>query len=539
MIDISLHKNHRKFPRDSVHYENELFLVQTDGIFNGIHTRTEDTLAEHIISEYQAKGESFARDLRGSFLVYLFDKKGDKHLIYTNHIGDKRVYFFHRSEIAIISTTVGHVVEGLKKNQIPYELDQIGAYYMLSYGHMFGERTLINEIKRLKPGHYIRIEHQNFETKVYHKLVNTPDEGMTENERLERLDDLFRKAVSMEFEKDVAYGLASLTSLSGGLDSRMTTWVGHELGYSGMTNFTFARKNSADITIPEQITKKLDHPWICKILDPELFMGEVDEITRLSGGICTYLSLSHGKYAIDSVDFNGFGLLHSGQLGDVILGSYDSGEEHGKPKFSWAASTRLIHKLPESDLEGFDNLEQMLMMNRGFNFILSGNLPIQQYTEVTSPFLDVDFLEFCFSIPLRYRVNHRIYKKWILEKYPGAAAFKWEKHGRKITEKTVTVRGKDIPVSTLPSFVVQGIRYHLIKSGKKLKGENRGMNPFQYWYDTNRVVHENIEQYFKENIDIIGDSKLKEDCEQLFKIGNIHEKAQVLTLLATIKLFWS
>lgn len=539
MIDISLYKNHRKFPRDSVHYENELYLVQTDGIFNGIHTRTEHTLAKHIISEYQAKGESFARDLRGSFLVYLFDKKEKKHLIYTNHIGDKRVYFFHKNEISLISTTVGHVVEGLKKKQIPYALDRIGAYYMLSYGHMFGERTLIKEVKLLKPGHYIRIEHQNFETKAYHKLTNKPDERMTEKDRLERLDDLFRKAVSMEFEKDAEYGLASLTALSGGLDSRMTTWVGHELGYTGMTNFTFARKNSADITIPEQIIKKLGHPWICKTLDPEMFMCKVEEVNRLTGGISTYLPLSHGKYAIDSVDFTGFGLLHSGQLGDVILGSYDSGEEHGKPEFAWAASTRFIHKLPKSDLEGFDNLELMLMMNRGFNFILSGNLPIQQHTEVTSPFLDVDFLEFCFSIPLRYRNNHRIYKQWILQKYPDAAAFKWESLGRKITERTLAVRGKEIPISALPSFVVQGIRYHLIKSGRKLKGENRGMNPFQYWYDTNQEVHQYIEQYFKENIDIIGDSKLKEDCEHLFSDGNISEKAQVLTLLATVKLFWT
>lgn len=38
------------------------------------------------------------------------------------------------------------------------------------------------------------------------------------------------------------------------------------------------------------------------------------------------------------------------------------------------------------------------------------------------------------SIPLEYRMNHVLYKKWILSKYPDAAKFRWEKTGELITK---------------------------------------------------------------------------------------------------------
>ncbi len=98
---------------------------------------------------------------------------------------------------------------------------------------------------------------------------------------------------------------------------------------------------------------------------------------------------------------------------------------------------------------------------------------------------------------------------------------------------------QDVPVSALPSFVAKGVRYHLQKSGKASNNKNQGMNPFQYWYETNKEVHQYIEQYFKENIDIIGDREIKDDCEHLFTKGTIHEKALVLTLIASVKRFWS
>jgi asparagine synthase (glutamine-hydrolysing) len=289
------------------------------------------------------------------------------------------------------------------------------------------------------------------------------------------------------------------------------------------------------MTIPKQITETLGHAWIFQSLDAASFFFDLEEVNRITGGNLYYLPISHSKYALDQTDFAGLGILHTGQLGDVTLGTYMNGDDYGTPAFTRAISNYFIDRLPEEDLREYDNLEQQLYLNRGFNFILSGNLPVQQHTEATSPFLEVDFLNFAMSLPLHFRVNHRIYKKWITTKYPAASNFAWEKLGTTINARTVSIRGKHIPLSKLPAFVIQGIKFRLGVTER----ENRGMNPFQYWYNESQDIQLFIEQYFRNHIDIIPDKTMKQDCEELFSVGNIHEKSMVLTLLATLKQYWS
>ncbi len=51
----------------------------------------------------------------------------------------------------------------------------------------------------------------------------------------------------MEFDKDIEYGYKHLVSLSGGLDSRMTTYVANDLGYGdSIVNLTFSKTNYVD-----------------------------------------------------------------------------------------------------------------------------------------------------------------------------------------------------------------------------------------------------------------------------------------------------
>ena len=62
------------------------------------------------------------------------------------------------------------------------------------------------------------------------------------------------------------------------------------------------------------------------------------------------------------------------------------------------------------------------------------------------------------------------------------------------------------------------------------------MNPIQYWYDSNENLKKFIDNYFKNHINLLSDSILKNDCTALFNKGTATEKTQVLTLLAAAKL---
>jgi asparagine synthase (glutamine-hydrolysing) len=63
-----------------------------------------------------------------------------------------------------------------------------------------------------------------------------------------------------------------------------------------------------------------------------------------------------------------------------------------------------------------------------------------------------------------------------------------------------------------------------------------GMNPFDYWLAQNEQLSMYFTLYFENNIDLIVDEELRNDCKWLFDKGNWGERFQVLTLLAAVKL---
>jgi HAD superfamily phosphatase (TIGR01668 family) len=74
-----------------------------------------------------------------------------------------------------------------------------------------------------------------------------------ENELIDMLDNRFRKAIQLEYNKDLEYGYKHICELSGGLDSRMSLWIATELGFSDITAITYCKSGYLDQQIAEQI----------------------------------------------------------------------------------------------------------------------------------------------------------------------------------------------------------------------------------------------------------------------------------------------
>jgi asparagine synthase (glutamine-hydrolysing) len=447
------------------------------------------------------------------------------------------VFYYASGDQLVVSNSIKAIMQSQSGPNTRFHLDNKAAYYLLTFGYMLHDLTLVKEIRRLKPGHYLVIENNSLKVKQYYQLSNSPDATISAKEAIEHIDLLFRKAIKLEFDKDLEYGFEHLSSLSGGLDSRMTTWVAHEMGYVPMTNFTFSQTDYLDMSVAQNIANNLKHEWVFKSLDHGPFLTNLDEVISINEGISTYSGQTHGKRAVDLLNTERFGVFHTGMIGDVIIGSFLKSDSYASPSFGKMTSDKLIHKLAKESLETYDNQELFLILNRGFNGALTGNGPIQQFSEVASPFLDVDFMNYCLTIPLKLRKNHDIYKKWILEKYPKAANYVWESLGTTIRAKTINIRGKSVPLTKLPQFIYQGIQLNLGLRDKTLLNSPLHMNPFDYWYSSNPDLPIFFNQYYSENIHRISDPELKKDCEYLFK-GTTIEKMQVLSLLSAIKYIW-
>src|SRR3989339_21657 len=538
MLKLLFQKKIEKFKFDSIYYSNQDFELTTNGVFLGTSFNDEKELALYLIEEYQTKGFKFIKNLRGSFSITLHDKKQQISYVYTNHVGDKRIYYFKGTNEFIVSDSIKEMKNYCDQKRISVSLDQSSAYQLLTFGYLLHDNTLIAEFKRLLPGHFIKYENETASIHQYFILnYANPSQSVTENDIIENIDSLFRKAVILEYKKDTQYNLKHITSLSGGLDCRMNTWVANALNFSNITNFTFSQSGYLDQTIAQQIASDLNHEWIFKSLDHGDFLKDVEKIIELTEATTSYSNHCHSNNALTILNFQKFGVLHTGQIGDVMISSFMSENQHNPPYFAKYSSNKLLHKVSDDVLKNYENQELFLLYNRGFNGALAGHTLIQHYTEVASPFLDVDFMNYCLSIPLKLRKNHNIYKKWIIKKYPKAADYIWESLGTTIRAKTLNIRGKTVPIQKLPRFVWKGMELQLGLRSKTDTSSAFNMNPFDYWYRTNPLLPGFFNTYYQENIHRIPDPELQKDCELLFT-GTTVEKMQVLSLLAALKLIW-
>jgi len=383
-------------------------------------------------------------------------------------------------------------------------------------------------------GYNAVIDNGKLKFEKYYTLKNKPTE-ISEEDAIEEIDKRFRYAVQLAFQKDVEYGYKHIASLSGGLDSRMTVWVAHELGYTNQLNFTFSQSNYLDESIAKQIAADLKHEWLFKALDNGNFLENIDETTKISGGNVLYYGLAHGMSLYKYLNFDNVGILHSGQLGDVVISTFYSSLNANK-QFTLgdgAYSSKLLSAIGKLDFkEEYPNEEIFKMYIRGFYGANQGLLSVMNYTETYSPFYDVDFMAFALSIPVKLRYKHYLYKKWILKKYPGAAKYIWEKAKVPVDYPYwVNIKGKQIPLNQIPIKILSKLFYK--KYGLHTKNN---MNPLEYWYHTNKNIRIFMNDYYEINIQLLNAwPQLKKDCEKLYKQSNGTEKIQVLSLLASAK----
>lgn len=523
-----------KFRNDKLFLNTDKYTIIIDGvILNKQQLSDKKDWAETIIGLYEENGESFFACLRGCFSGALYDKSKDKWIIFTDQLGQKFLYYYIDDERFMCSSMIDEVYTSLHNENINYHMDERSPYMLLSYGFMLDDHTLCSEIKKICPGCYIVYNSNNIEVKSYYTLTNTPDYSLSEDEIIETLDRLFCQAIHRQYKKDIEYNYKHVCALSAGLDCRMTTFVSHELGYTKQLNLTFSQSNYLDEAIPKQMASDLKHEWIFKSLDNGLWLYDVEKITKVTGGTAFYYGLAHGDSVFRYINFSELGLLHSGQLGDVVVGckSKQSNEPYRKGD---GANSKTYLKYIELSTN-YPNKEIGMWYTRYLNGTNTGQQNEYNYTETFSPFLDLDFLTFCLTIPAELRYHHNIYKKWIIRKHPQAAKYIWETIGAKIDAKTILINDIEYPLNVIPHKLKRKI---MVKLGLAPKENPESMNPLALYLRQNTDLAKYLDSYF-DNIKYISDPKLIEILKEIQNNGSALEKNQAVSLLCAIKMYFN
>ena len=526
-----------KFQNDKTVTDTGKFIICNEGVILNLEELLKKyeqaDIASLIQVMYLNNPAKFPDEFRGDFSGFIFEKESGRFYIYTNQIGSKRVFYFHQHDVFIFSSDLGEISHLLHEFKFPFKLNTASSLNLLTHGFMPDENTLIQGVNRLLPGCTLEFSFEK-EIKIsnYFHLKHIEKTTDSHEDIIEKMDNLFSQAVKREFEKDKSYGYKHVATLSGGLDSRMVVLMAHKLGYKEQLNFTFSQANYLDEQIAKKIAVDHRHDFLFQSLDGGNYLKNADNCAWLNDGLVLYSGSAHLLHALQNINFEDYGLIHTGLVGDAVIGSFLSAPEIVLPSptdgmYSKKLASKTTERMKEI-VAGYDSEEIYKFYTRGFLGAMNGNYTIDLYTQSVSPFLDVDFVSYCISIPEKFKYKQKIYLEWIAAKHPEFARYPWEKTG----------------VSPLKSnnfkkyFDLGYYKRMSLKFFDKLSGKMKsGMNPFDFWMQQNKSLELYINTYFNNHIALLSfNTELQNDCKKLYQEGNSGEKFQVLTLLAAVKL---
>lgn len=534
---------HSKFANDKVFRDNPRIMCIQDGVVLNLRELLGrykvDDLGELIELLYRKNGKEFYKVFRGSFAGFFYDKIENVIITYTNHIGDRPVFYFADDKYLLVTTRLDYMSRLCKQYKIAIKPNVVGIYSMLTYGFLIEGLTYIEGVTRLMGGQYLECSLREKKCVVsrYHNIENiAPLNHYNINDVVDCIDILFTKSVQLQLNKNAEYHYDDFTALSAGLDSRMTTFAIDRLKQDkSYTTFTYSPIGYNDQITSMQIVRFLQnqkHIYICD--EGGALMMNIDAAIKQNEGLYMHFGSALLYNYFKTLNCENIGLIHTGQEGDVVLSTFAKSRNEFLWKFSQVdlISNRLHNKFLSMYYVDkkckYINREHFSLYNRTFLGVNSGStLVFQKFAETFSPFCDVEFWEYCMSLPIYVRFGHAIYDNWVMEKYPDATRFLhngYRKIGHPIYNYMMAFKNK----AENKLLKLLNLKEHFVRS----------VTPLNKWLE-NPIVKKSYDVYFKENNSLLEfDKELFEDSKQLYITGNALEKNMVITVLGAIKLLF-
>jgi asparagine synthase (glutamine-hydrolysing) len=174
-------------------------------------TRTDTEVLVHL---YEDEGERLLPRLRGMFAFAIWDRRSRRLLLARDHFGQKPLFYSQRGEgLTFASEMKALLVDDPSLAALaPAALDQ---YLTLRF--VQPPDTFFADIRALPPAHYLIWEDGRTRVERYWDLSYGPKWEISEEELLERTDELLAETVKLHLVSDVPVG----AFLSGGLDSTL------------------------------------------------------------------------------------------------------------------------------------------------------------------------------------------------------------------------------------------------------------------------------------------------------------------------------
>lgn len=455
----------------------------------GISFRTESD-TEVLLKLYIAEGEACLNKLNGFFSFAIYDKQEESLFVARDRFGVKPLlYVFDEDKFIFASEMKAMMQYGLEKS-----IDYNSLYLYLQLNYIPAPDTIFTNIKKLLPGHYIKVSKQKIDIQRYYHIPYNHDAAEKNKRPYADMQKEFSALLETAVLRRLVSDVPLVAFLSGGIDSSVITALAARHKPDLHTfSIGFRDEKFFDETHYAQLVAKkfkTEHT-VFSLTNDDLYrhlldiLNYIDEPFADSSAISVYiLSKETRKHATVALSGDGADELLSGYnkhaahhrvmhpgikenlvsaFGPLwkIMPQSRSGSISNKfrqlsrfaegmkltPKeryWQWATLTsnddalKMLHpdlrinKWLSEYVQRRKNILQFIPDQENINDILYTDmqlvLPNDMLTkvdlmsmanglEVRTPFLDVDVVNFAFSLPASYKIDHNLRKRIVQDAF--------------------------------------------------------------------------------------------------------------------------
>lgn len=404
------------------------------------------TDTEVLLASYIRWGENCLEKFNGMFAFAIWDTKEKKLFCVRDRLGIKPFYykvsangtFSFASEIKALL-----VLDDKRQANESIIFDYL--YYGL-YDHKV--ETFFKDIKNIEAGHSLVWSNRKIEIKQYWDVeIDKSVTELTEQQIIENYKNLLADSIKLRFRSDVPVGI----NLSSGLDSNILLYFSEKITNSDFNIFSMCLPSSEYnecLILQDVLTERQKKCWHTVGFDPQTIFTAAENMNSIQdqpyGGIPTITdTVLYGeakKY--------GTTVIIQGEGQDELLAGYKYYMlEYEKDLKDQGVGINAVYQQPTSSLSYSQDMSQLFdrsILDENFikrhdeksltfkqpfsSHVLNAQYRDLKYLklprvlrfkdhasmvygrELRVPFLDYRLVEFCFSLPVEYKINNGVQK---------------------------------------------------------------------------------------------------------------------------------
>src|SRR5215475_13570938 len=131
------------------------------------HTFRTRSDTETIVHLYESYPSSFIEQLRGMFAFALWDERSHTMILARDRVGKKPLYYYVDGEKLVFASEIKSI---LRHPRLDLKIDEEAVCDYLSLGYIPAPKSIYKSIRKVRPGHYLRVQSGKIEEIQYWDL---------------------------------------------------------------------------------------------------------------------------------------------------------------------------------------------------------------------------------------------------------------------------------------------------------------------------------------------------------------------------------